>query len=165
MSKIYIVCLEDETEVRDAIIKDLEILESTFPIEAITSAEEALDVIGSIYEAGNEVGLILCDHVLPGIQGVELLIELAKNPETSDTKKVLLTGQAGHQDTIRAINEADIDYYIAKPWSKAQLLDVCRRELTEYVINSERNLLEFMSVLNAEELTEAIRSGRRLTDS
>jgi len=165
MSKIYIVCIEDEPEVRDAIVKDVEVLEPKFPIEATSSAEEALELIGTIYDEGNEVGLILCDHVLPGIQGVELLIELALNPETADTKKVLITGQAGHQDTIRAINEADIDYYIAKPWTKEQLLGVCRRELTEYVIDTEKNLLEFMSVLNADDLSEAMRTGRRLTDS
>jgi len=165
MSKIYIVCIEDEHEVRDAIVKDVEVLEPKFPIEATSSAEEALELIGTIYDEGNEVGLILCDHVLPGIQGVELLIELAQNPETADTKKVLITGQAGHQDTIRAINEADIDYYIAKPWTKEQLLSVCRRELTEYVIDTEKNLLDFMSVLNADDLSEAMRTGRRLTDS
>lgn len=161
---VYIVCLEDEVEVRDAIVKDLEVLESRFPIEAVSTAEEALEVIRSIYENGNEVGLILCDHVLPGIQGVELLIELAQNPETENTKKVLLTGQAGHQDTIRALNEADIDYYISKPWTQEHLLEVCRRELTEYVIDQELNLLSYMSVLNADKISEALRSGR-LTDS
>jgi CheY-like chemotaxis protein len=165
MSKIYIVCIEDEDEVRDAIVKDVEVLEPKFPIEATSSAEEALELIGTIYDEGNEVGLILCDHVLPGIQGVELLIELAHNPETTHAKKVLITGQAGHQDTIRAINEADIDYYISKPWTKEQLLSVCRRELTEYVIDTEKNLLDFMGVLNADELSEAMRTGRRLTDS
>lgn len=162
---VYILCLEDEPEVRDAIVKDLEVLESRFPVEAVSSAEEALEVIGDIHAKGHEVGLILCDHVLPGIQGVDLLIELAHNPETQATKKVLLTGQAGHQDTIRAINEADVDYYISKPWTREKLLEVCRRELTEYVIENEFNLLEFMDVLNTGELSEALRSGRRLTDS
>lgn len=150
MSKIYIVCIEDENEVRDAIVKDIEVLETKFPIEATSSAEEALELIGSIYEEGNEVGLILCDHVLPGIRGIELLIELAQNPETIFTKKVLITGQAGHQDTIRAINEADIDYYISKPWTKEQLLSICKRELTEYVVHTERNLTDFLRVLRTD---------------
>ncbi len=165
MSKIYIVCIEDEDEVRDAIVKDVEILEAKFPIEATSSAEEALALIGTIYDEGNEVGLLLCDHVLPGIQGVELLIELAHNPETADTKKVLITGQAGHQDTIRAINEADIDYYISKPWTKDQLLSVCRRELTEYLVDTEKNLVDFMEVLNTDEQTDVMRTSSRLTDS
>lgn len=150
MSKIYIVCIEDENEVRDAIVKDIEVLETKFPIEATSSAEEALELIGSIYEEGNEVGLILCDHVLPGIRGIELLIELAQNPETIFSKKVLITGQAGHQDTIRAINEADIDYYISKPWTKEQLLSICKRELTEYVVHTERNLTDFLRVLRTD---------------
>ncbi len=165
MSKIYIVCIEDEDEVRDAIVKDVEILEAMFPIEATSSAEEALALIGTIYDEGNEVGLILCDHVLPGIQGVELLIELAQNPETVDSKKVLITGQAGHQDTIRAINEADIDYYISKPWTKDQLLSVCRRELTEYLVDAEKNLVDFMGVLGTDGQPHAAQTGRNLTDS
>jgi two-component system chemotaxis response regulator CheY len=40
-----------------------------------------------------------------------LLIHIFK-----ETRKILLTGQANHADTIRAVNEAHIDNYFEKPW-------------------------------------------------
>ena len=55
------------------------------------------------------LSLILADHRLPGRDGVDLLVELHRQPDTAVIKKVLVTGQADQQDTIRAVNEAGLD--------------------------------------------------------
>jgi two-component system, chemotaxis family, chemotaxis protein CheY len=114
-------------------------------------------VIDEIHENGDRIGLILCDHVLPGENGVELLVELQSRPETKETRKVLLTGQAGLDATIKAVNKAGLNRYIAKPWDKEDLVEICREELTTYVIKTTTNLLPFMGILNAEKLSEAMR--------
>ncbi|SMO58604.1 response regulator [Gracilimonas mengyeensis] len=155
--KIYLLIVEDELEVMDALVKDLEKFEPFFPLETANDAVEAEQVIEDIISEGNSIGLILCDHVLPGKNGVDLLIEMRDNPETSDTKKILVTGQAGHEDTILAINKADLDHYIAKPWSREELEESVVRELTDYVIEKEKNLLPFMQILDSEKLSEAMR--------
>lgn len=154
---IYILVVEDELEVMDALVKDLERFETFFPIETANNATEAEEVVKYILDHGHTLGLILCDHVLPGKNGIDLLIEMQDSPETSACKKVLVTGQAGHEDTILAINQAKLNHYISKPWTKAQLEKVVADELTHFVIEQKRNLLPFMQILNAEKLAKAMR--------
>jgi CheY-like chemotaxis protein len=165
MSKIYILCVEDEPEVLDVIVNDISSFEVTFPIEMAVTANEARKVIDEIHENDGLVGLIICDHVLPGDNGVELLVELQDKPQTKETRKVLLTGQAGLDATVKAVNEAGLNRYIAKPWNKEELLDICREELTQYVIRNVNNMLPYMSILNAEKISEAMRKQGSISDS
>ncbi|MFP4556909.1 MAG: response regulator [Bacteroidales bacterium] len=158
MSDIYIVCVEDEPQVLDVVVRDLEPLEDVFPIEVANSAKEARELIKVIKDEGNRIGLILCDHIMPGDKGVDLLVEMQNDEFTKNTRKVLLTGQAGLDDTVEAVNNARLNRYISKPWIPEKLLDVAIDELTSYVIENEKELLPFMSVLNQERLQEAIRA-------
>ncbi|MBD3617258.1 MAG: response regulator [Gracilimonas sp.] len=161
--KIYILIVEDELEVMEALIKDLEKFESYFPVETANNVSEATEVIDYIIDHGHKIGLILCDHVLPGKNGVDLLIDMQNRPETMKSKKVLVTGQAGHEDTILAINKADLDHYIAKPWGQEELERVVVNELTDFVIANEKNLLPYMQILDAARLSDALRKNR-MTD-
>ncbi|MDG5767974.1 response regulator [Balneolales bacterium ANBcel1] len=163
-SDIYILCIEDEQEVLDAVVRDLERLEEQFPVETATSAEEARSVIERLVSDGKRIGLILCDHILPGDNGVELLIELHKDERLHHSRKVLLTGQAGLEDTVKALNQARLHHYISKPWTKDDLLSVSVDLLTDYVIEKEENVLPYMSTLDANKLSESIRSRRSVSD-
>lgn len=162
--KIYILVVEDEPEVLDAILRDISVFESHFVIEMADTAEEAREIIQFILQEGNEIGLILCDHVLPGDNGVELLVEMQNNPKTELTQKVLITGQAGLQETIRAVNEADLQHYIAKPWEKEKLVDIVKNHLTDYVLEHVSNPMPYMSVLDATRIAGQIRKGKSITD-
>ena len=53
---------------------------------------------------------------------------------TRAARRVLVTGQAGHEDTIRAINEAELDHYVAKPWDPEEFRAVVREQLTDFVL-------------------------------
>lgn len=162
---IYIFVVEDEPEVLDAIVRDLEEFEDTFPIEMADSAEEARELISTLVDDGHKIGLILCDHVLPGQNGVELLVEMQNAPSTERTRKVLITGQAGLDETVRAVNEADLSHYIAKPWEKIELVGTTRKLLTDFVLEQTENPMKFMSVLDSERIADSIRKGRGITDN
>ncbi len=162
--QIYIIVVEDELEVMDALVGDLEFIESVFPVETANNTEEAKEIMQQIEEAGNQVGLILCDHVLPGKNGVDLLIELQSHPTIKMSKKVLVTGQAGLEDTVQAINKAGLDYYVAKPWQKEELQQVVVNQLTDFIIQQKLNPLPYMTVLDATRLAEVLRNNT-LTDN
>jgi len=162
--KIYILVVEDEPEVLDAIVRDISDFEDFFPIEMADTAEEAREIVQDILEKDDGIGLILCDHVLPGDNGVELLVELQHKEETNSTRKVLITGQAGLQETVRAVNEADLKHYIAKPWNKDELVDIVKELLTDYVLDHVDDVLPYMKVLDGGRIAEAIRKGRTVTD-
>lgn len=163
-TKIYILVVEDEPEVLDAIVRDISGFESHFVIEMADTAEEAREIIRSILDEGNQIGLILCDHVLPGDNGVELLVEMQNDPQSESTQKVLITGQAGLEETVRAVNEADLKHYIAKPWEKEGLVHIVKDLLTDYVLDHISNPMPFMSVLDGERIAEQIRKGKSITD-
>ena len=69
---------------------------------------------------------------------------------------MLLTGQAGHEDTIRAINQADLDHYISKPWTEEGLHSVVRDQLTEYVLHNVENVLPYVAILDGPRLLERV---------
>jgi DNA-binding NtrC family response regulator len=163
--KIYILVVEDEPEVLDSIVRDIAEFEEFFEIEMADTAEEAEQIIQEILDDEHMIGLILCDHVLPGKNGVDLLIEMQKSERTKPTKKVLITGQAGLEETVKAVNQAELKYYIAKPWEKKDLVDITRTLLTDFVIDSVKDPLKYMQILDAQRLAEEIRTGRQITDS
>lgn len=156
MSQIVILVLEDEPEVRDAVLRDLDPFTATFPVEATEDADDARQVIAELHARGDVVGLILCDHLLPGLRGTDFLVELDRDPETTSMRKVLLTGQAGHDDTIRAINEGGLDHYVAKPWTADELQRVVRDQLTEFVLAEADDLLPYVNTLDGPRLLEEI---------
>jgi response regulator RpfG family c-di-GMP phosphodiesterase len=149
--------VEDEPEVANAIAAALASLENHFPLEIANSAEEAATLVDELEARAQPLGLVLCDHVLPGRQGVEFLVSLQDHPATASTRKVLLTGQAGLQATIQAVNQAGLHHYIAKPWNNRELVAVCKHQLTEYVIEKEENLMPYLPLLDTELLAEAMR--------
>jgi two-component system chemotaxis response regulator CheY len=156
MSRLVILCIEDEDEVRDAVARDLGVFEPTFLVELAEDADDARQVVEEVTAAGDEIALVIADHRLPGMQGTDFLIELHAEPQTARARKVLLTGQAGHEDTIRAINQADLDHYISKPWTEEELHSVVREQLTEYVLHHVEVVLPYVAMLDGARLLERV---------
>jgi response regulator RpfG family c-di-GMP phosphodiesterase len=150
MPQLYVLCVEDEPEVLDAIVKDLADIEDTFPIETARSVTEAREIVASIQQGDDRLALCLCDHIMPHGNGVEFLVDLLRDPFTMRTRKVLVSGQAGLEATIRAVNYARLDYYITKPWEKESLLGVARTQLKEYLVQEKMELGPYSSFFSQE---------------
>ncbi len=156
MSRLVILCIEDEDEVRDAVVRDLEAFEPTFLVEMAEDADDARAVVEEVAATGDRIALVIADHRLPGMQGTDFLIELHAADGTAQARKVLLTGQAGHEDTIRAINEASLDHYISKPWTEEELHSVVREQLTEFVLANVEDVLPFVALLDGPRLLQRL---------
>lgn len=154
MNKPYLIlCVDDEREVLDAVVHDLAPLRDRFELEAAESAEEAREVIDEWELGGGKLALILCDHIMPGLPGVDFLIELNQRASTRDSRKLLLTGQAGLEATIEAVNRGGLDFYVAKPWQLEALRTAVRDQLTEYLIGQGmETALGYAALLNQERL-------------
>jgi two-component system chemotaxis response regulator CheY len=94
---------------------------------------------------------------MPGVTGTDFLIALNNDPATRHARKLLLTAQAGHEDTIRALNQGGLDHYIAKPWKPDALRMVIRDQLTCYIIDRQLDPLPYLAILDTARLAEAIR--------
>lgn len=148
MSKITIVCVEDEPDVLDAVIRELEPLEDIFVVESAENAADARALLLQIRERGDECAVIFCDHIMPGENGVDLLVDLQHDQRWQHTRKVLLTGQAGLEATVKAVNQAALAHYIAKPWEPHEVMDVAKREIALYLIARDLNPTPYLRHLD-----------------
>lgn len=167
IKKLYIVCIEDEADVLDAILRDLAPFEKCFHLEGFGSAAEAEGWLVTLDAEDSSVALLFCDHVMPGKRGVDFMIDLTNKQldVMQHCRKVLFTGQAGHQETIAAINKASIAHYQAKPWSQQELCDITKKLLTDYIIDTGINPLPYMVHLDGERLATHLHDQNLLEDA
>lgn len=159
--KLAILILEDEPEVRAALERDLIDFSSSVRLEPAEDVEDAWEVVDEVDASGDVLALALCDHRMPGTTGVEFLVQMMEDERTAYTRKVLVTGQADLEDTVRAVNEADLDHYIAKPWKADELRETVRRLLTDYVEISRINPMEHLGALDHERAMYLVRDYSR----
>jgi two-component system chemotaxis response regulator CheY len=153
---LALLCVDDESVVLEAVVRDLAPFEDAFCIETALSADEARGLVAGLAARGQKLALALCDHRMPGTSGTDFLIALNADRATRPARKILLTAQAGHEDTIRAINLGGLDHYISKPWQPEALRAVIRDQLTSYVIERELDPLPYLAILDTARLAEAL---------
>ena len=157
METLNIICVDDQQEVLDSVMRDLRPLTSHVRLEEASSVADCLQLIEQIDDDGDHVAIVISDQVMPGETGTELLGKVASDRRFTKTRKVLLTGQATHADTINAINDGHIDNYIEKPWQPEKLLATVKRLLTLYVLDAGLDHTEYMPVLDPTTLFTKLR--------
>jgi len=120
MTKGFIICVDDQLEVVGSLMTQLEnAVGNACEIEVAESAEEALEVLKDLENQGERVDIVITDEIMPGMQGskfLEIVHQLNPNIMT-----VMLTGQAGFDDVVYAVNHAELDKCIKKPWDYQEL--------------------------------------------
>ena len=103
----------------------------------------------------NEVVVIIADQRMPEMSGVEFFQRaLEIRPEAI---RILLTGYTDIEAIIRAVNEANIFYYIHKPWEPDELRMIVQRAVEQYQLKQEnKRLLEELKKANEKLRTENI---------
>jgi response regulator RpfG family c-di-GMP phosphodiesterase len=92
----------------------------------------------AILEENQPVSVVITDQRMPGMTGVELLKQVyARFPETV---RIILTGFADSEATIKAINDGHIYGYINKPWEPDELKTIVRHasELHALAVENRR---------------------------
>jgi thioredoxin reductase (NADPH) len=110
-----LLVVDDEPPVLRAVQRDLRSrFGEDYRVLRAGSGAEAHDTLKELRKRGEALALVLADQRMPGMTGVELL-ESARElfPKA---KRALLTAYADTDAAIDAINRAQIDYYLQKPW-------------------------------------------------
>lgn len=103
-----ILFVDDEVNVLTALSRALH--QEQFQIFGATSATEALEILEK-----NHIDVVVSDEVMPGMSGTEFLsIVRGRYPEII---RIILTGHASIESSIRAINEGEIYRFLLKPCS------------------------------------------------
>jgi len=119
MKKILVI--EDNTEIRENLAEILELSEyQTFTAEnGKVGVEKALEEIPD---------LIICDVMMPELDGFGVLHILGKKSATSDIPFIFLTAKTEKEDFRKGMN-LGADDYITKPFDNVELLDAVKMRL------------------------------------
>jgi CRP-like cAMP-binding protein len=146
--KKKILIIEDQLEVRENIEELLE-LSNYEPITAENGKvgiKKALEV---------KPDLILCDIMMPEMDGYEVLYLLGKNPDVANIPFIFLTAKSEQTDFRKGMN-LGADDYITKPFEEIELLNAVERRLNKYEqLLAHDNLEQFVeSARNYAELNQ-----------
>jgi two-component system, sensor histidine kinase and response regulator len=131
MNKILVI--EDEPMVRSSLVELLE-------AERFTTFS-AIDGFEGIQLAQEQIpDLILCDVMMPDLDGYDVLQMLRKDPETATIPFIFLTAKAALKEVRQGMN-LGADDYLTKPFSRNELLQAISVRLEKrdaYLQTTER---------------------------
>lgn len=112
---VKILFLDDEVLILNALRRALrregfELFFSSEPLEAVK-------LIGE-----HKIDILVSDHMMPQMTGVEVFALVRRLH--SSCVRIMMTGQADKDATIRAINEGSVHRFLEKPWDDALLKQV-----------------------------------------
>jgi CRP/FNR family cyclic AMP-dependent transcriptional regulator len=135
MSK-KIVLIEDNKAVRENIVEILELAE--YEVSAAANGKKGVDLV-----IKENPDLIICDIMMPELDGYGVLHMLSKNAKTSSIPFIFLTAKADRTDFRKGM-EMGADDYITKPFDDIELLNAVETRLkkvallkTEYTANAK----------------------------
>ncbi len=121
MKKTKILVIEDEKDVRNNISTLLE--EEGFSVLSAPCGEEGIEI------AKKEIpDLIVCDILMTGIDGYEVLKELSKEKKTRSVPFIYLTAKV-ERDDLRKGMQLGADDYIFKPFKSSELIGAINARL------------------------------------
>lgn len=119
MKKILVI--EDDSGIREGICQILET--EGFMVESAPDGNSGVEKAISL-----QPDIILCDVVMPGMDGYEVISRLRENTLTDTIPFVFLTGKSEPDDIRRGMN-LGADDYLYKPFSADELLSAIQLRL------------------------------------
>jgi thioredoxin reductase (NADPH) len=115
VSRPAILSVDDDPAVSRAVARDLRRkYGQDFQVVRASSGAEGLDALREIKLRGGRVAVLLADHRMPQMSGIEFLEEAMDL--FPHARRALLTAYADTDAAIQAINLVDVDHYLLKPW-------------------------------------------------
>jgi DNA-binding response OmpR family regulator len=158
MNKILLI--EDNKDVRENTAEILEL--AGYYVATAANGKLGIEEVNK-----NKPDLIICDIMMPNLDGYGVLHLLAKNPETTNIPFIFLTAKTERSE-VRKGMEMGADDYITKPFDKIELLNAIESRFKkneslkkEYQKNIH-GLNEFIANVNGEEALKKFIEGRKV---
>ncbi len=120
---IRVLVIEDEAHIRMALEYNLQM--DGFEVHLTENGRLGLEAVGRV-----RPDLVLCDWMMPEMNGVEVVRELKGNPKTSHLPVFMLTAKSMVGDVEEAF-KAGADDYITKPFDPLKLGEMLRHKLAK----------------------------------
>ena len=123
MARPALVAVYDDPKVLMALDQALQTrFGADYQILAATTPVAALDTLGRLLQAGEQVALVLANQWLAGITGVELLGRAhALHPTAKRVLLITYGDAAGGTAGLQAMALGQLDYYLNVPWGPPEL--------------------------------------------
>lgn len=109
-----IFCVEDDEKIRNLMMYTL--TASDFDVRGFGNGKELFEALDN-----TKPQLILLDVMLPGKDGIEILKELHRNPETYDIPVIIASAKGTEYDKIIGL-DLGADDYLAKPFGMMEMV-------------------------------------------
>jgi len=119
-----ILLIEDNRDVRETTADILELADYN-----VTTAESGKEGVKLAQQ--NQPDLIICDIMMPGLDGYGVLHILSKKAATAGIPFIFLTAKSERADIRKGMN-LGADDYLTKPFEEAELLDAVETRLRKY---------------------------------
>lgn len=116
-----IVLIEDNKAVRENIVEILEL--ASYEVHAASNGKKGVDLVMK-----ENPDLIICDIMMPELDGYGVLHMLSKNVKTNSIPFIFLTAKADRTDFRKGM-EMGADDYITKPFDDIELLNAVETRL------------------------------------
>lgn len=127
-----ILLVDDEPSVITSITRAL--LDEDYIIHTARNGKEALELLKH-----HRVKVVLSDERMPGMSGAELLSTVKERYQ--GTIRMMLTGHASLEATMKAVNAGEIYRFFIKPWDDIELRLAIRSAMEKYDLEAENRRL------------------------
>jgi len=133
MKKLLLI--EDDVTVRENTAELLEL--SNYEVNTASNGRIGIQKANEL-----QPDIIVCDVMMPEIDGYGVLEALSKNPETVNIPFIFLSAKTEHKD-IRKGMDLGADDYLTKPFEEEELLSAIESRLAKVdILNSYRKQVE-----------------------
>jgi PAS domain S-box-containing protein len=113
-ARARVLIADDNADMREYLTNLLRT--SGYQVSDVADGQQALEAIRS-----DVPDLVISDVMMPGLDGLQLLTALRRDPRTAAVSVLLLSARAGQEASIEGL-EAGADDYLVKPFAAAELL-------------------------------------------
>ncbi|MBZ6379202.1 hypothetical protein B5C34_08960 [Pacificimonas flava] len=119
-SAIKVMVVDDQASMRAMIRRSLQ----DFGFKDVRDKGDASEALASVRD--DRVHLIISDYNMPGMDGIEFLGEVRKDPVIGKTVFIMLTGSA-EKDVVQKAAALGVNNYVVKPFTPAVLKEKIER--------------------------------------
>ena len=130
MTRIQVV--DNEPSILSALYRLLR--KEDWEIETFSDPQQALLAL-----AGAPYNLILCDLHMPHLDGITYL-QFARQKQPN-AMRLLFSGHGDRDSLVQAINNAQVQRFISKPWDDYELLETLRNAVQVQQLQAEQQRL------------------------
>ncbi|WP_409524720.1 hybrid sensor histidine kinase/response regulator [Nitrincola sp. MINF-07-Sa-05] len=120
LQRINVLVVDDNVHCREILLRYLE--QFGFLAQGCVSGEQAITIVTAAFLAGSPFDLVLMDWKMPGLDGVEAVLQIRDQLHENAPRFVMVTGY-GREELMTEAQNLELDGYLTKPVNPSTLFD------------------------------------------